>query len=241
MKHHYLVFQHIDIEHPGFFRDLMRAAEISWDTIHFNLDHRIPTDINKYSGLLSLGGPMDVWEKDRYPWITEEENFIRKWVLEYKKPFLGICLGHQLLATALGGKVAKAKNQEVGIHKVNLTQAGQCHNFFDQCPIEFDCLQWHGAEVTVKPPGSEILAESKYCKIQSLAIGRHAFSFQFHLEVTPYTVDEWGEVETYKNALESVLGNGGLEVFRAETAANLNRLNWLAKKVFYNWQETSNS
>ncbi len=240
MKHRYLVFQHIDVEHPGFFRDLMRAKGISWDTIHFDLHHRIPTDINKYSGLLSMGGPMDVWEKDRYPWISKEEEFIRKWVLEYKKPFLGICLGHQLLATALGGRVAKAQTAEIGIHKVSLTQKGQSHNFFNQCPIEFECLQWHGAEVTVEPPDSQILAQSKDCKIQSLAVGNHAFSFQFHLEVTPTTVDEWGEIETYKIALESVLGVNGLDRFRTETTANLSSFNWLAKKIFYNWQKTSN-
>ena len=80
MKRHYLVFQHIDVEHPGFLRDLMRAEGVAWDTIHFDLGHQIPTDINKYSGLLSMGGPMDVWEKDRYPWISKALNLLKYWI-----------------------------------------------------------------------------------------------------------------------------------------------------------------
>jgi len=239
MRPHFLVFQHVDVEHPGIFRDLMRSQGITWDTIRFDLAHPIPKNIGKYSGLISLGGPMDVWEKDRYPWILEEEEFIRKWVLEFKKPFLGICLGHQLLASSLGGKVAKAKTAEVGIHRVDLSEEGRRHGFFRQCPITFECLQWHSSEVTEAPPEALVLAHSEKCEVQSLAVGDHAFSFQFHLEVTQSTVDDWVKIEAYKRDLESALGPQGLELFRKETAGSLNNLNSLAKKVFDNWQKTS--
>ena len=239
MNKHFLVLQHIEIEHPGFFRDLMKEANITWDTIHLDKGQRLPTNASDYSGVLSMGGPMDVWEKENYPWIHDEELFIREWVLEYKKPFLGICLGHQLLAIALGGKVEKAKTSEVGIHSISLTDDGSSHAFFRDCPKEFACLQWHGAEVIVAPEVSKVLARSRDCQIQSLAVGNHAFSLQFHLEITPKTVDEWAEVEAYRISLESELGRDGLKQFREDAAIHLSYFNSLAKQVFNNWLKIS--
>lgn len=184
---------------------------------------------------------MDVWQKDRYPWIIDEEHFIQKWVLEHKKPFLGVCLGHQLLATALGGEVKKAKVPEVGIHLVNLTEEGRTHGFYDHCPSDFSCLQWHGAEVVAPPKHSKVLVESKNCCVQSLSVGNHAFSFQFHLEMTAKTVEEWSQVQEYKIALESVLGSNGLEKIRDETTSLLGNFNSLAKRIFENWIKISTS
>ena len=239
MSKHFLVLQHIEIEHPGFFRDLMKQANITWDTIHLDKGQSLPTNVSDYSGVLSMGGPMDVWEKESYSWIHDEESFIREWVLGFKKPFLGICLGHQLLATALGGKVEKAKTAEVGIHSISLTDDGRLHGFFKDCPREFACLQWHGAEVVVAPTKSKVLASSRDCQIQSLAIGNYAFSFQFHLEITPATVDEWAEVEAYRISLESELGRNGLKQFREDAAIHLSYFNSLAKQVFNNWLKIS--
>ena len=239
MSKHFLVLQHIEIEHPGFFRDLMKQSNITWDTIHLDKGQSLPTNVSDYSAVLSMGGPMDVWEKESYSWIYDEELFIREWVLGFKKPFLGICLGHQLLATALGGKVEKAKTAEVGIHTISLTDDGRLHGFFKDCPREFACLQWHGAEVVVAPKRSKVLASSRDCQIQSLAIGNNAFSFQFHLEITPATVDEWAEVEAYRISLESELGRNGLKQFREDAAIHLSYFNSLAKKVFNKWLKIS--
>ena len=236
---YFLVLQHIAIEHPGFIRDLMNEADITWDTTLLDQGEKLPANIDKYSGVLSMGGPMDVREKENHPWIHDEELFIRQWVLDYKKPFLGICLGHQLLATALGGKVERAKKAEVGIYPISLTSDGRSHVFFNNCPSEFMGLQWHGAEVTSAPNGSKILAQSKDCQIQSLAIGNHAFSFQFHLEITPTTVDEWAEVDAYRISLESQLGPNGLNKFRTNAAAYLSYFNLLAKSIFDNWLKAS--
>ena len=231
--------QHIEIEHPGFFRDLMREADSTWDTIHLDRGQKLPSKLSQYSGVLCMGGPMDVWQKERYPWITDEELFIRKWVLDYRKPFLGVCLGHQLLATALGGEVNKSSTPEVGIHMVSLTKEGKAHGFYDECPSDFLCLQWHGAEVIVPPKYSKVLVKSRDCPVQSLSVGNHAFSFQFHLEITATTVEEWSEVEEYKVALESVLGSNGLEEFRNEAASRLGDFNSLAKRIFENWTKLS--
>ena len=96
-------------------------------------------------------------------------------------------------------------------------------------------MQWHCAEVTIAPKSSKILARSRNCQIQSLAVDNHAFSFQFHLEITPKTVDEWAEVETYRTSLESELGPNGLSKFRADAVTYIPRFNLLAKQIFDNW------
>ena len=73
MSKHFLVLQHIAIEHPGFIRDLMKQANITWDTIHLDKGQSLPTNVSNYSAVLSMGGPMDVWEKEHHSWIHDEE------------------------------------------------------------------------------------------------------------------------------------------------------------------------
>ena len=90
----FLVFQHIDIEHPGIFRDFMRADGIAWDTVELDEGDPIP-QLEGYDALISMGGPMDVFEEDAHPWIADEKVAIREAVAERDMPFLGVCLGHQ--------------------------------------------------------------------------------------------------------------------------------------------------
>jgi hypothetical protein len=97
-----LVFQHIDCEHPGQLRQYLRQGRIEWRTIELDRGEPIPP-LDNYDALWVMGGPMDVWDVEENPWLIAEKAAIRRWVRELDRPFLGLCLGHQLLADALGG------------------------------------------------------------------------------------------------------------------------------------------
>ena len=228
-----LVLQHIACEHPGIFRDFMAEDGVAWRAVALDEGEPIP-DLDGYDALFSMGGPMDVWQTGDHPWIAAELAAIRDWVGR-SRPFLGFCLGHQLLALALGGAVGKAAEPEIGVMPVRLTGAGRASPFLRGVPDEFSCLQWHGAEVVRAPEGAEVLASSPSCAVNALAVGARAFSIQFHVEITPGTVAEWGAVPEYARALEEALGPGALARFDAEAAENMPGFAALARTLYRNF------
>lgn len=230
-----LVLQHVAVEHPGILRDFMAAEGLHWETVELDAGENLPPPDN-YAALIVMGGPMDVWEEADHPWLSVEKAFIHDWVITRRRPFLGVCLGHQLLAAALGGAVAPATTAEVGVMPLALTTAGRSHPFFRDVPPTFECLQWHGAEVSVPPPDSEVLAASPACAVQALAHGRHAFSFQFHVEIIDSTVDDWYAIPAYKQSLHEALGADGVAGFRRDAETRMPVFNGLARTLYRNWR-----
>jgi GMP synthase-like glutamine amidotransferase len=216
----FLVFQHIAIEHPGIFRDFFAADGIQWDAVELDEGEAIP-DLGGYDALWVMGGPMDVWEETEHPWLKAEKEAIRDWVQVRAKPYFGLCLGHQLLGAALGGRVDKMSKAEVGILDVNLTEAGRADPLFAGIPNPFQALQWHGAAVLEAPAGAVILGESPACANQAMRVGDIAYSLQCHTELTARTVPEWGEVPAYACALDETLGAGALQRLQSEAAAKM--------------------
>ena len=229
-----LVFQHIPIEHPGVFRDFLREDGVAWRAVELDAGESIP-DLGGYDALWVMGGPMDVWEDDLHPWLEAERVAIREAVLEREMPFLGFCLGHQLLAQALGGEVGPAAAPEIGIFEVELTEAGRASPLFEGVPATHACLQWHGAEVLRAPAGARTLATSRACAAQALGVGGHAFSIQYHVEITRRTVPQWGAVPAYGQALERALGAGALAGFEAAAAAGMADFNRNARRIYDNF------
>ncbi|MEM7195401.1 MAG: type 1 glutamine amidotransferase [Pseudomonadota bacterium] len=232
---HGLVFQHIACEHPGIFRDLMRADGVSWDAVEVDEGENIP-DFAGYDFMMVMGGPMDVWQKQENPWLVAEIAAIHDWVSD-GKPYIGFCLGHQLLAEAMGGEVGPAATPEIGILPVQLTEEGLESRFFENAPREIYSLQWHSAEVTKVPPGAAILASSKACNVNAMSFGDHAFSVQFHVELTPDTVREWGDVPEYASALEKAMGEGALQKMDSAAADKMLEFNQLSSILYRNFIE----
>lgn len=230
----FLVFQHIACEHPGVFRDFLKADGIAYDAVELDEGEAIPS-LENYDALWVMGGPMDVWEETHHPWLIAEKAAIREAVMQRRMPYMGLCLGHQLLGAALGGKVGKMKAAEVGILDVELTSEGRADPVFAGMAQKQKALQWHGAEVQAAPEGAVILASSPLCPNQAMRIGRHAYGLQYHVELTRSTVPEWGEVPAYACALDVTLGQGALPRLRDAASALMPEFNRSAKQLYDNF------
>lgn len=229
-----LVFQHVAAEHPGSFRDLMAADGVQWHPVELDASEAIPP-LDDYDALMVFGGPMDVWQEEEHPWLVAEKAAIREWVAR-DRPYLGVCLGHQLLADALGGKVGLMAKPEVGVTEVLLTDAGRAAALFSGLPPAFPTLQWHGAAVLELPPGAVVLAQNAHCPIQAIQVGRRAFGIQYHVELTEATVPEWGAITEYRCALEAITGPGGQAALEAATREKMPVFQAAATQLYANFK-----
>ena len=229
------VFQHLSVEHPGVFREFLHADSIEWQAFELDEGDSIP-DLAAFDALWVMGGPMDVWENAEYPWLAAEKSAIKYAICDLDLPFLGVCLGHQLFAEALGGEVRLGAHSEVGIGEISLTTAGRKSEIFVGLDNEIACLQWHSAEVAKVPSELTSLASSPRCRVQALARKAHQVSIQFHIEVTASTVEEWGAVAAYKESLQETLGENGLKIFAAQSDAHLAQFNRNARRFYDNWK-----
>ena len=222
-----LILQHIKIEDPGFIKDLMIKDAAKLTTIELDEGEKIPDDLSKFDGMFCMGGPMDTFMEDQYPWLIEEKKKIKEFVVDLKKPYLGFCLGCQLLGEVIGGKVVKSNPPEIGIMDINFTKEKKDDHLFSQFPDKIKSLQWHSYEVQGLDKNKEVtlLASSPITKYQIFKYQDHAYGIQFHIEIKDTTVNEWGCVPEYKSALEKQLGPDALKKFDNEAQANMKNMN----------------
>lgn len=142
--------------------------------------------LREFDWLVIMGGSMNVYEDEKFPWLPPEKEFIKQ-AIDNNKIVLGICLGAQLIAAVLGGKVSKNEFNEIGWFPVKLTGEAKNSPVFSSFPDEFTVVHWHGDTFSI-PPGARRIAESQACANQAFEIGR-VIGLQFHLEYSRESID----------------------------------------------------
>ena len=231
-----LALKHMPSQNPGIFRELATTREVVFTEVDLHAGE-MPPDLSAFDGLWVMGGSMNVWDETEYPWLRAEKALIREVVTERGLPFFGICLGHQLLADALGGEVRATEAFEIGLHDIAPTEAGQDHVLLANLPRPTRWVNVHRAEVSRLPPGATILAASGLCANHAMQVGDAAFSVQFHPEVCEHTVDAWLEIPGIPETMVSLLGTDAVEDFTSKVESHRVEHNRSAAQLFDNWLE----
>ncbi len=234
-----LVLQHIKIEDPGFIKDLMIKDGAELTTIELDEGEKIPKDLSKFDAMFCMGGPMDTWMEKEYPWLVDEKKSIKEFVVYLKKPYLGFCLGCQLLGEVVGGKVERTRNPEIGMLNISFSNNKNDDVLFSKFPNQITSLQWHSYEVQGLEDNKDVthLASSPETKYQIFKYQNHAYGIQFHIEVKDTTVGEWGCVPEYKSALEKQLGEGALDKFEKDSQKHMPSMNQYSKILYENFKK----
>ena len=185
-----LIIKHVDMEGPGLIEDCLKEEKIPYQILNLNTGVRFPK-LDGFTHIVILGGPMNVYEEDRYPFLKNEDLFIKE-AIQRGKSVLGICLGAQLIAKALGAKVFKAPLKEIGWYDVSLTEDGSKDSLFSHLPKTLSVFQWHEDTFEI-PNAGKLIATSTSVPHQAFKYGENAYGLQFHLEVTEKMIREWME------------------------------------------------
>ncbi len=201
-----LVFQHVDVEHPGVFREFWAENGHEWVPVELDAGEAIP-DMDGFDLLVVMGGPMDVWQEDLHPWLVARKG---------GDPPLG-ARSRQSRISAFASAIsfwprpsavrsARWRSPRSALPRSISHPAGQRDPILAGFPPRVESFQWHGAEVSRLPEGAEILAANAACPVQAFRWGRHAYGFQYHCEITAATVAEWERIPAYQASLEQALG-----------------------------------
>jgi len=239
MSKNIIILQHINIETPGYILDLMKKDKFNLTTIELDEGQKIPDNLEKFDGMFCMGGPMDTWMEKDYPWLIEEKNKIKEFVVDLEKPYLGFCLGCQLLGEVIGGNVMKSTPPEIGILDVSMRDGYLNDHLFNKFNSSFKALQWHSYEVQDLEKNNNVvlLGSSPTTKYQIFKYKNHAYGIQFHIEIKDNTVSQWGCVPEYEIALEDSLGKGALEKFDQKAKDNMKIMNFNAENLYNNFKK----
>ncbi len=237
-KNNILVFQHIEQEGLENIKDFFPASKYKFTIIKLFKNQEIPQNLENFSMMIVLGGPMDTWMERDYPWLVNEKNSIRRFVLDLKKPFLGICLGWQLLGEILGARILKSKKTEIGFNKVKSNKIINKDKIFKYLPKEFEVFQWHSYEVNkIKNNNFKVLVSSKTTNVQLFKYKEHAYGMQFHLEIKEDTIEKWCKISSYKKNLEEHLNIKELAMLKKTPKFKFKKIHILCKSFVKNFSD----
>ncbi len=192
-----LICKNIEMEGPGTIEDFLKAQGIPYTVIDLSRGKDIPMT-GEFNTLVMMGGPMSVNEDDLYPYIKKEEELVRKFIAQDKGVF-GICLGAQIMAKALGAKVYRGAEKEIGWYDIELAEDGlrdplikklATHPRAGDLSGRFKVFHWHGETFDI-PKGAVRLAGSELFPNQAFRYGSKAYAFQFHIEVRKDMLYAW--------------------------------------------------
>lgn len=225
-----LVFQHVPHEILGNFDPLLKAAGFRIRYVNFGRTPDAQPDVEKYDGLIVLGGPMCVDQTDSHPHLLTETAAIRR-VIELGRPLFGICLGAQLIATALGAAVHKNPVKEIGWYELNPTTAGSADPLFRFMRAREQIFQWHGDTFDL-PEGAVHLASSPLCRNQAFRYGDRTYGLQFHLEVDQALIQRWLRTPVHVDEIDSLGPEITAERILEETPQHVGRSTVLGAELF---------
>jgi GMP synthase (glutamine-hydrolysing) len=226
-----LVLQHIACEPPAAFEDELVSRGFGVTRVELDEGEPLP-DWRDHPAIVVMGGPMGAYDEADHPWLVEEKRLLRE-AVEADTPVWGVCLGAQLLASALGARVYRGEEPEVGVLPVHLTSDAADDPVFGGAPSSFPTLQWHGDSFDL-PEGAALLASSPAYPHQAFRVGR-SYGLQFHIEVPLELATEWGDVPAYAQSLEATLGPGALDKLLADVEDHAEVTVPLARDLFGRW------
>ena len=224
-----LVLQHAAPEHPGLITEALRSAGVVTDVRQTHHGQPAPPSLAGYSGLVIMGGPQSVYEEDRYLYLRDEKRLARE-ALDVGAPVLGVCLGSQIIAEALGSSVRPGPAPEIGWRPVRRAPNAAADLVLSRLPETFTPLHWHG-DVYDLPPGAIPAGASDMTPVQGFSYGDAVHALLFHLEMTQEQVQAMAE------EFPDDVHRGGLEpaALLAETPRRIAALEGIARDVFGAW------
>lgn len=187
----FVVIQHVAGEGPGLIGVLAHQRGLPLDLRRMDLGEALP-DVSAVTALVVLGGPMGAYEALAHPHLLDEQRLLEE-AVERGLPVLGICLGSQLLAAALGARVYPGPEPEIGVFEVKLTEDGADDPLLGPAGPKFSAFHWHGDTFEL-PPGAVHVASTRAYKHQAFRFGDRAWGLQFHIELDQALARDWATV-----------------------------------------------
>ena len=228
-----LVFQHVAAEPLGTLDPLIRRRGHRIRFKNFDRHPDAQLNVDRYRGLVVLGGPMNVEDHPHRPHLANEMRAIER-MLEQGKPVLGICLGAQLLAHVLGAPVSRNAVPEIGWYPLQKTDAGLSDPVLAPLQVDAPVFQWHGCHFDI-PRDAVHLARSAQCEQQAFRYGDNAYGFQFHLEMDEQLVERWLANPMYRDELAASGLAHDEHAIRAQTRQHIAAMQQQADAVFNNF------
>jgi len=224
------VLQHHPVENLGTIADALEGAALAWQYVRVADGQAVPVSMKGAGGLVVIGGPMGVYQTDRYPWLRDEMRLIED-AIKSNLPVFGVCLGAQIVAAALGAKVERNPNgKEIGWHSVRLSDSARDDRLMRGLPATLTPFHWHG-DIFELPRDAVSLASSDKTPCQAFRYGDKTYGFQFHFEVTADGVAAMATAF----AKELVRENISADRMVAQSAEFLPPLETISDTVFSRW------